>query len=304
MLNFSSIALTILKVFGLVVISGLCMLAVYSACFVLERVDASRYLYDHGITTYYGAPSDGFDPYNATSLVGNDHLAVVQWIATCVGVPDGGYLTDAEQMYLSVAGISFKNSYTPPMAGKSDVRELYSGERILATLSKNATNRRMYWSNRADKSYSEWQLATWTTIAIGMATTVFVSLSTTEFGRGDGRSQRVVRTLAIVFPALGTATAAVVGFYGAQADWSQSTRSLASLSQLHGQISIDVWKQPCIKMANDENERNLIAVLDGWTKRYLDIETLSNTGNGSGPSQTAPSQPAEAPAQAKSPPPA
>jgi len=78
-------------------------------------------------------------------------------------------------------------------------------------------------------TYFYWELATLISIAIGMVTTILVSVSSTEFGRGDGADQRLIRVLAIIFPALGTATAAVISFYTPQVEWGQVSRTLASV---------------------------------------------------------------------------
>ncbi len=276
MVDFSNLSLKILKIFCLALVSGVCLFVLHLSYMALVGSDLERHiLYNLGINTNQQA----FDDYgsSAAGYAEADNSAIKQWIYVCVQARASG------------------------AAGSSDSIEknLVGAERALLMVSNNASNKRRYWDERVKSSFNEWQISTWMTIVIGMATTVFVSLSTTEFGRGDGRSQRVVRTLAVVFPALGTAAAAVVGFYGAQAQWSQSSRSLASLSQLHGQMAIDIWKQQCIHSASDGNEVKLIALLDGWSKRYLDIETLSNTGGGSGSDASGSSAPADGAAPSK-----
>ena len=253
MIDFAGLASKILKMFGLALISILCIFALHISYLSLVGSDLEpRILGELGISP---AQSDSGDDRNSTFAYAiSDNDTIREWVSHC-------------------AEIRGKNT------SSSEGKDLFGPEIALMYMNQAIMQRRMYWDRRANYAFKKWQIATWSTIIIGMVTTIFVSLSTTEFGRGDGRSQRVVRTLAVVFPALGTAAAAVVGFYGPQAEWSQSSRSLASLSQLHGQMAIDIWKQQCILTTNDQN---LSSVLDGWSKRYLDIETLSNTGGGSG----------------------
>jgi hypothetical protein len=86
----------------------------------------------------------------------------------------------------------------------------------------------------------------------------------------------VIRILAIIFPALGTASAAVFAFYGPQAEWSQASRTLANVTQLHGQMALGVWKLKCIEAGHEDNDVKLvIAALEEWSKRYLGIQTVS-----------------------------
>jgi hypothetical protein len=150
-------------------------------------------------------------------------------------------------------------------------------------LSASLAKQRIFLRSKAQSAYLFWQISTLVTIALGMITTILVSLSSTEFGRDDGSVQRVIRFLAIVFPALGTAAAAAVAFYGPQAEWSQSSRTLASLGQLHGQMGLAVWKLECQQAPT---QLDLISVaLDDWSKRYSDIQTLASAAgqsNGTG----------------------
>jgi hypothetical protein len=121
-----------------------------------------------------------------------------------------------------------------------------------------------------------------------MITTILVSLSSTEFGRGDGQPQRVVRVLAIFFPVLGTATAAIINFYSPQAEWGQASRTLASLTQLQGQMGLALWKLPPCSPTGIGDKTTLRSDLEDWSKRYVDIQTIASAsgampGGGGGP---------------------
>ena len=124
-----------------------------------------------------------------------------------------------------------------------------------------------------------------------MITTILVSVSSTEFGRGDGPRQRLIRVLAIIFPALGTATAAVISFYSPQAEWAQASRTLASEAQLHAEIALTVWKLTCLTTDTDDSTaKPLTDNLEHWSKRYMEIQTIPNGSGTPGGNQGGGSQ--------------
>ncbi|QND57480.1 hypothetical protein [Mesorhizobium huakuii] len=268
--KYSTLMILLSKLFIAISFSAFCVLASYIAAkFVYSGQMEFQLLEKFGLDLRDRSRED-----RSYDLIYSDHNSVTSWLLNCVGASKFDDLPEESKQFLTpFIFLSYNDENT------SKLRPFFAGERVLGALSKDITMKRVYWSAQANGAYSQWQFATWITISIGMLTTIFVSLSTTEFGRGEGTTQRVVRTLAVVFPALGTAAAAIVGFYGPQADWSQASRSLASLSQLHGQLAIEIWKQNCIKSPGDQNEIDLKPLLEGWSKRYIDIETLSNTSN-------------------------
>ena len=115
-----------------------------------------------------------------------------------------------------------------------------------------------------------------------MLTTIVVSMSTTDFGRGETPTAVLIRLCAIILPALGTAATAAFAFYGPQATWAQATRTLTSLAQLHGDMALGVWN---LEPAADEAAKSkMSSALDSWSKRYIDIQTISSAaGQGSPP---------------------
>jgi hypothetical protein len=70
----------------------------------------------------------------------------------------------------------------------------------------------------------------------------------------------------------------VIGFYSPQAEWGQASRTLASETQLHGQMALAVWGLTCVKTdaSDDSGTKALAAALESWSKRYIDIQTISN----------------------------
>jgi hypothetical protein len=154
------------------------------------------------------------------------------------------------------------------------------GERALIQLNHALIIQDMALRSKVQSAYLFWQCTSLIAILLGMITTILVSVSSTEFGRGDGWNQRLIRILAIIFPALGTAVAAVIAFYSPQAEWSQASRTLASVNQLHGQIALGVWKLACPTADKNEDTTLFTTTLEDWSKRYHDIQTISTTTSG------------------------
>lgn len=223
-------------------------------------------------------------PSRGVIMALNDHDSIVNWTLNCLNVDSVFQLQPkiAAQLFAP----SFAPGYLPIGFGSEtsykNTRNLFPGEKSVVGLSKLLTAKRSYLDSQVENSYSRWQMWTIITVAIGMLTTIFISLSSTQFGREDGPSQKTIRTLAIVFPALGTAAAALFGFYGPQAEWGQATRSVATLSQLHTEMVMATLKIDCPTAARDTNDQALITLNEGWAKRFTDIDTISSSGGSSG----------------------
>ena len=130
----------------------------------------------------------------------------------------------------------------------------------------------------ASNSYFALQAATLVAIALGLATTVLVSLSSTEFGKGDGLLARSIRILAIVLPALGTATAAVAAFYSPGQSYSRATQALASYRQVHDQITTDLGPLQCPTSSKAGAVNDLATKLAVWKKSLRDAQTVAQAG--------------------------
>jgi len=83
-----------------------------------------------------------------------------------------------------------------------------------------------------------------------------------------------MRVLAIILPAFGTAVAAFNSFYNPRDEWNKASNAVAGLSQLHGEMAIDIWAVGC----GDETDKSgkLTAKVADWTKRYNDIVTVAS----------------------------
>lgn len=142
-------------------------------------------------------------------------------------------------------------------------------------LSTSVTRGRAENAVSAADAYVALQTATLLAIALGLATTVLVSLSSTEFGKGDGRKARTIRILAIVFPALGTATAAVAAFYAPSQTYARASQALAGFRQVHDQIASDLGALACPASPDPAAGGELSTKLAGWKKSLRDAQSVA-----------------------------
>lgn len=127
----------------------------------------------------------------------------------------------------------------------------------------------------AANAYLALQIATLVAISLGLATTVLVSLSSTEFGKGDGRTARAIRIFAIVFPALGTAVAAIAAFYAPGESRARASQGLAGFRQVHDQIASDLGALPCPSSSAQTAETELSVKLASWKKSLQDAQSVA-----------------------------
>jgi hypothetical protein len=285
--NLRRYFLPILEITGILCILIVCAALVFGILsLVTSRFTLGLAVYSIGLQDLGRmiAGEDGKDSPNASDMrqraVEADHKSVSGWVFDCVGakgIRDFPSDVQSEFVFPSTRDQYYSSSDKLP----EKVRLPFHPERAILALSQAISVQRLALRDEADSSYRFWEATSVVTIMLGMFTTILVSLSSTEFGRGNGRTQKVIRVLAIVFPALGTAAAAVIAFYGPQAEWGQASRTLASLTQLHGQMAIGVWELHCIEKDGDGFASKVTDGLDGWSKRYVDIQTVSTATGGS-----------------------
>jgi hypothetical protein len=147
----------------------------------------------------------------------------------------------------------------------------------LAFLSESIARARVDSAQDAATAYRNLQIGTWGAILLGLATTVLVSLSSTEFGKGDGTIPRCIRVFAIVFPALGTAVAAITAFYAPRESLSRSSQALVSFRQIHDQIASDLSEVPCPSEEEAASGKgDIVRKLAEWKKGIRDARALAD----------------------------
>jgi len=230
------------------------------------------------------------DPFFRKAEISEEHIsaarhhrAIGEWVAHRIGVKSVDDLpTDIfHKFQLLTPG----SAPPDPFRSQSSIRTTDNLEYRLLMVSLSIFNDRgQYWVLRR-KNYRSLQVSTWLTIGIGLITTILVSLSSTEFGRGDAGAAPVLRILAIVFPALGTATAAIIAFYRFTDEMGRTSHTLASLRQLHGQMALEIWS---LRPAPADASVGLLEPkLQEWVKRYDDIQAVAEAAAPARGDQTA-----------------
>jgi hypothetical protein len=196
-----------------------------------------------------------------TNKFWQNHLSVGYWLLDCKRAEDFDRFSTAGYRELFPPGVI--------AIASQEGRHVDLSHQIinLLHLSRSIAIECIDLKKQAQNFYYLWQIASLITILLGMITTILVTLGSTDFGKDN----RAIRILAIVFPALGTATAAVVAFYSPQLQLSQASHTLAGLSQLQNQIVTGVWNIKC----NPDSEKELSTKFLGWEKRYDEIEAVA-----------------------------
>lgn len=296
MFNFKQHAANIILLSAVSSIAIICIFILYNLGATLTSKDRLRHTLNLvGLESIARSPILYDTDRDSDPIVGilQDHRTVVDWALDCAGAKSRLSLPERINKYVRLGQPS---SSVGPEKLPDGMRELTKDEKQLLSLSKSIANQRMGLKLQADDAYSLWATSSIITIILGMLTTILISLSSTEFGRGEGTMQRTVRVLAVIFPAIGTAFAAIIAFYGPQAEWTQTSRTLASLAQLHAQMATGIWHVGC-DPAGTGSEKPLGTVLPDWSKRYIDLQTLSvatsRTSGGSNSGGTGQQGPAE-----------
>lgn len=281
-LPFTRHLLTLLKLTTLVGVALLCVFVVYVmlnlAVSPAYRVSTLRLFGFDNVADALRGPKrynlsiEDRDLYSVLP----DHAAISEWVQYCIGVKPGDSAFQEIQSAFLTPTQKLQTRFLVEPKWPDEIHRPNRSESTLVELSKALSEQRVALMPKVRSTYLYWELATIISIAIGMITTILVSVSSTEFGRGDGPNQRMIRVLAIIFPALGTATAAVVSFYSPQVEWGQASRTLASETQLHDQIALTVWKITCPTNDTDDSAKPLKDNLENWSKRYIEIQTIPN----------------------------
>ena len=292
-LPFTRYMFTLLKLTTVAIVATICAWVVYVVVLLAVspayRVSTLRLFgFDNVADAVRGPKRDNLsiqerDLYSVLP----DHAAISNWVEYCIGVGPGDSALQATQhTFLTPSQKLLTHPFAVEPKWPDGVHQLNRSERNLIQLSKALSEQRVRLMPKVRSTYFFWQLATLISIAIGMITTILVSVSSTEFGRGDGPPQRLIRMLAIIFPALGTAMAAVISFYSPQAEWGQASRTLASETQLHEEIALTVWKLTCpTPDTDDSSAKPLTDNLESWSKRYIEIQTIPNASGVPGGNQ-------------------
>jgi hypothetical protein len=142
----------------------------------------------------------------------------------------------------------------------------------------------LYWERfiaaaRIEDNTARRSFFTWAGILIGLITTVLVGVRAATFASGTGFWPGTITVLAIAFPAIGTAVAAIAAFYAPADEIARSTQHLAALRRVHVQIATEASTVPC-----DTRESVLTGVatkLPAWFRLYQEAQAAALAANAS-----------------------
>jgi hypothetical protein len=295
MIDFTSWLLTIIKVTALTLVAFACLGLIWIVFSFAVSSDFRTGIMQKffkptelSATTDAGAAGDvlkvGTEDYVENQQMQADHMRILSWVFRCTSTERPDSLPDyIKDMY---PGYYFRpDSQIRVREGeiRKAFRTPHNFERGIIELSFAIWWERYSLRLKARDAYSFWQLTALTTIALGMLTTIFITLSSTDLLQANTNLKSIVRMLAIVLPALGTAAAAVTAFYGPQADWGQASRTLGSITNLHDQMALGVWNLDCLGSDDpkkaETNEALIKTALDKWTSRYNESLTVPTSPN-------------------------
>jgi hypothetical protein len=212
-----------------------------------------------------------------------DMSAVKDWVMECSNVVTLDVLPAGIQKVLSTdpRTVNWTDGPTVKIINRSATRLARLADKINRSRYAEAEWSRIYFIGES--------LATVLTIGLGLITTIFVALSTSDLVGRQSRLGVSIRIGALLFPAFGTAAAAVISFYNPFANFSRSSQSLLALRQLQNQVATTLWSMPsldCTAPDNTEQWGSLIKSIAAWEQRYNEI--AANLSHFSATSQSGP----------------
>ena len=192
-LSFTRYLLTLVKLTTLAGVAIICAcvvyVMVYSAVSPAYRISTLRlFAFDDVADALRGPKRNNLttedrDLYSVLP----DHAAISEWVEYCIGVRPGDSTFPAIQYaFLTPSQKLLTHSYTVEPKWPDEIHRLNRSQHTLIQLSKELSEQRIGLIPKARSAHFFWEVATVISIAIGMITTILVSVSSTEFGRGDG----------------------------------------------------------------------------------------------------------------------
>ena len=197
----------------------------------------------------------------------HDHRAVASWVASCLGVHSPENLPATFRWSLEPPGRIFGNWPEEKPTG-----DFTSQHRAVIGLSNALFMERVDSVERlgtVSQSLEKFQVSA---IVIGLLTTVFISLSSTDIIKDTNAALTTikisVKVLAIVLPMVGTAVAALNTFYDPKSDQIRYGRMSEAAGQLHRQIALGIANLTCVPASTKNNP--------AWDKNATQIDAWIN----------------------------
>ena len=203
-----------------------------------------------------------------------DYSSVVLWVTQNLQSEERHKMPDSLKRLLGEPmPFDFVRTTVYPPEDEAVVSPLYIQ---VAHLSSSIQDKRIAIDEGLSKSYRLAQVGAISSILIGLITTVLVALSSTEIGKRQSHTALTIRTTALVFPALGTATAAIIAFYDPNGSLARQTQVAAGLQQLHSQMAASVWSFRRLGK-DDPVPAEVASRLDSWSLRFQEL--VANLGD-------------------------
>ncbi|BBP95789.1 hypothetical protein BSFA1_09180 [Burkholderia sp. SFA1] len=152
--------------------------------------------------------------------------------------------------------------------------------------------RRIATDRKLATAYTTAMVGAFLSIVIGLLTTVFVGLSSSEFGKKENRWGYMIRLGALILPAIGTATAAAIAFFDPNGNLARQNQLALGLQQLHYQLAATAWKIECPKTAEAALTPTDDSRLETFNQRFQDLifsaGDSQSTGQSSGSKKSNP----------------
>nr|WP_298104249.1 hypothetical protein [uncultured Shinella sp.] len=116
-------------------------------------------------------------------------------------------------------------------------------------------------------------------IAIGMVTTIVSALNSSEFGNGSSYSASMIKVLAIILPALGTALTAYAALYASPDQVSRKSQIVFNLMALQSEMDGIFIQAPCPLVGEEQISRYEKYVAD-WGRRFSEIVSNADYSQG------------------------
>jgi hypothetical protein len=252
----------------------------------------------HPATSQTGAtvPTDVFMAQVENREAWYDHRAIATWVAFCLGVHSPENLPESLRWSLEPPGRVFSR-----WTEEQPTAELTSQHRAVMNLSNALYMERIDSVERlgsVSQSLEKFQVSA---IIIGLLTTVFISLSSTDIIKDTNTTlstiKMTVKIFAIVLPAIGTAVAALNTFYDPKSDQIRYSRMSDSAGLLHRQIALGVANLFCVKADGNQSAEwgKNASQIDAWINAHKTLtapstqkaETATSSDNSTAPGGSA-----------------
>jgi hypothetical protein len=198
----------------------------------------------------------------------HDHRAVANWVAFCLNVHSPENLPEAIRWSLEPPGRVFANWTEEKPEG-----EITTQHRTVIGLSNALFMERIDSVERlggVSQSLEKFQVSA---IIIGLLTTVFISLSSTDIIKDTNATLKTikisVKIFAIVLPAIGTAVAALNTFYDPKSEQIRYGRISESAGLLHRAVALGVANLACVPTSAAKDNPD-------WARNAVQIEAWVN----------------------------